>query len=115
MSITQALMNRIDTKCSAEDYFIGEDDVVVCSGLIDPSGPNWREAVRAELLGNVVELLSTPDDVTTAGEEDDFDKGVEQPAIKSLSEAMELRDSCDTSRSFMDTRNSHCPLRSEMI
>ena len=72
-------MNRIDSQCSAKEYIHGEDDIAVCSGLIDPSDQNWRD----------VEVLSAPDDVSAA-EEDDFDKEVEQPAIKSLTEAMKL-------------------------
>ena len=82
-------MNRMDSQCSAKEYIHGEDDIAVCSGLIDPSDQNWRETVRAELLDDDVEVLSAPDDVSAA-EEDDFDKEVEQPAIKSLTEAMKL-------------------------
>ena len=85
----QTLVNRIDSQCSAKEYIHGEDDIAVCSGLIDPSDQNWRETVRAELLDDDVEVLSAPDDVSAA-EEDDFDKEVEQPAIKSLTEAMKL-------------------------
>ena len=86
----QSLMNRIDAHCSAEDYIVDEDAIAVCSGHIDPSEPNWREAARAELLGDDVEVLSAPDDVSREPGDDDFDKEVEQPAIKSLTEAMEL-------------------------
>ena len=43
----QSLMNRIDAPCSAEDYIVDEDAIAVCSGHIDPSEPNWREAARA--------------------------------------------------------------------
>lgn len=83
----RALMNRINAPCSAEDYIVSEDEVAVCSGLVDPSEPNWREAIRAELLGNDFDVTSNADDVST--EDDDFDKDVEQPAIKS-DEAMKL-------------------------
>ena len=85
----QGLVNRIDAQCSAEDYIVGEDQIAVCSGLIDPSQPNWREALHSELLDDEIEVVSTPDDASTA-EDDDFDKEVEQPSIKSLSEAMKL-------------------------
>ena len=110
----QTLVNRIDSQCSAKEYIHGEDDIAVCSGLIDPSDQNWRETVRTELLDDDVEVLSTPDDVSAA-EEDDFDKEVEQPAIKSLTEAMKLAESCDTSHNFMVTRSSHYALPNQMI
>lgn len=77
-------MNCIDTQYSPKDYNVREDDIAVYSRLIEPSEPNWWEAVRAELQGNNVKVLSTLDDITTAGEEDDFDKEVKQPAIKSV-------------------------------
>lgn len=85
----ETLVNRIDSQCPAKEYIHGEDDIAVCFGLVDPSDQNWRETVRAELLDDDVEVLSAPDDVY-AVEEDDFDKEVEQPAIKSLTEAMKL-------------------------
>lgn len=85
----QTLVNRIDSQCSAKEYIHGEDDIAVCSRLIDPSDQNWRETVQAELLDDDVEVLSAPDDVS-AVEQDDFDKEVEQPDIKSLTEAMKL-------------------------
>ena len=95
----QASMNRIDVPCSAEDYIVGEGGVAVCFGLIDYSKPNWREEVRAEILGDDVKVLPTADDDLI--EDADFDKEVEQPAIKSLTEAMKLREKL---------LNSRCPL-----
>ena len=82
----QALVNRIDVQCSAEEYISNENNVAICSWLIDPSDENWREAVRAELLEDDVEV---PDDVSTKID-DDFDKEVELPALKSLTKAMKL-------------------------
>ena len=82
----QALVNRIDTQCSAEEYISNENDVPICSGLIDHSNDNWREAARAQLLEDDVEV---PDDVSTT-KDNDFDNEVEPPAIKSLLEAMKV-------------------------
>ena len=68
-------MNRIDAQCSAENYIVGENEIAVCSGLIDPSQPNWRETLCSELLDDEVEVLSIPDDTSTA-EDDGFDKDI---------------------------------------
>ena len=74
--------------CEEVFTFVGEDEIAICSGLLDPSQPNWREALRSELLDDEVEVLSTPDNASTA-EDDEFDKEVEQPTVKSP-EAMKL-------------------------
>lgn len=82
----QALVNHIDTQCSAKEYISNENDVVICSGLIDHSNDNWSEAAEAELLEDDGEL---PDDIPTE-KDDDFDKEVEPSAIKSLTVAMNV-------------------------
>lgn len=82
----QALVSRIDTQCSVKEYISNENDVTNCSGLIDRSHDNWREAVEAELLEDDDEL---PDDIPT--EKDyDFDEEVEPSPIKSLTVAMNV-------------------------
>ena len=45
------------------------------------------------------------DKTSTEPEDDDFGKEVKQPAIKSLTEAMEVGEKLLTLHSFMDTRN----------
>ena len=63
-----------------------ENDAAICSGLIDHSDKNWREAARAELLEDDVDVS---DDVSRE-KDDDFDKEAKPPAIKSLTEAMKV-------------------------
>ena len=43
------------------------DDTAICAGLIDPSNPNWREAVRSEWLNDDldVEFVSEDTQLTT--------------------------------------------------
>lgn len=84
----QALVNRIDKQCSAEEYISNENDVGICrSGLIDHSDDNWSEAARAELRDDV-EVRSRR--CFNTERDDDLDKEVEPPAIKSLTEAMKM-------------------------
>ena len=53
----------------------------ICAGLIDPSNPNWREEVRCELLDDDLDVQFVSEDSSI---EDDHDKELEEPSIKSL-------------------------------
>lgn len=53
-------------------------------GHIDTSDPNWRVAVREELLGDE----PTPCSSDSSNVDDEFDQELDEPAIKSVTEAM---------------------------
>ena len=56
-----------------KDYVSCDDDTAICAGLIDPSNLNW----------------SVSEDTSI---DDDYDKELEEPSIKSLSEALRITD-----------------------
>ena len=77
----KTIMDRIYAKCSVEEYVSCDDDTAICAGLIDPSNPNWREEVRSELLDDDLDVQFVSEDTSI---EDDYDKELEEPSIKSL-------------------------------
>ena len=74
--------------CTAEEYISTEDDLEVCSGYIDSSDPNWREVVREELLGDNLNDLSASSDTVNSVSDDEYDRDLQEPEIKSLTEAI---------------------------
>ena len=66
-----------------------DDDTAICAGLIDPSNPNWREEVRSELLDDYLDVEFVSEDTSI---DDDYDKELEEPSIKSLAEALRITD-----------------------
>ena len=51
----KTVMDWICAECSAEEYVFC-DDTAICTGLIDPSNPNWRKEVRSELLDDDLDV-----------------------------------------------------------
>lgn len=82
-------MDRIYAECSVEEYVSCDDDTATCAGLIDPSNPNWREEVRSELLDDDLDVQFVSEDTSI---DDDYDKELEEPSIKSLAEALPITD-----------------------
>lgn len=60
-----------------------------CASLINPSNPNWREEVRRELLHDHLDVQLVSKDTSI---DDDYDKELEEPSIKSLAEALRITD-----------------------
>ena len=85
----KTIMDRIHAECSVEEYVSYDDDTAICAGLIDPSNPNWRSKVRNELLDDDPDVQFISEDTSI---DDDFDKELEEPSIKSLAEALHLTD-----------------------
>ena len=85
----KTIMDRIHAECSVEEYVSCDDDTAICAGLIDPSNPNWRSEVRNELLDDDPDLQFVSEDTSI---DDDFDKELEEPSIKSLAEALQVTD-----------------------
>ena len=85
----KTIMDRIHAECSVEEYVSYDDDTAICAGLIDPSNPNWRSEVRNELLDDDPDVQFVSEDTSI---DDDFDKELEEPSIKSLAEALHLTD-----------------------
>ena len=50
LSSLQLLVNSLNTSCPAQEFVCCDNDLEVCSGLIDPSDPEWRTKVREEVL-----------------------------------------------------------------
>ena len=84
----QELLSSIEIPCTAEEYKLTEDDLEVCSGYIDSSDPNWREVVREELLGDNLNDLSASSDTVNSVSDDEYDRDLQEPEIKSLTEAI---------------------------
>ena len=85
----KTIMDRIHAECSVEEYVSYDDDTAICTGLIDPSNPNWRSEVRNELLDDDPDIQFVSEDTSI---DDDFDKELEEPSIKSLAEALHPTD-----------------------
>ncbi|XP_068735256.1 tigger transposable element-derived protein 6-like [Montipora capricornis] len=85
----KTIMDRIHAECSVEEYVSYGDDTAICAGLIDPSNPNWRAEVRNELLDDDPDVQFVSEDTSI---DDDFDKELEEPSIKSLAEALHVTD-----------------------
>ena len=85
----KTIMDRIHAECSVEEYVSCDDDTAICTGLIDPSNPNWRSEVRNELLDDDPDVQFVSEDTSI---DDDFDKELEEPSIKSLAEALHVTD-----------------------
>ena len=85
----KTIMDRIHAECSVEEYVSCDDDTTICAGLIDPSNPNWRLEVRNELLDDDPDVQFVSEDTSI---DNDFDKELEEPSIKSLAEALHVTD-----------------------
>ena len=72
-----------------EEYVSCDDDTVICAGLIDPSNPNWRSEVRSELLDDDLDFQFVSENVSN---DEDYDKELEEPSIKSRVEALRPTD-----------------------
>ena len=83
----KTIMGRIYAECSVEEYVSCDDDTAICAGMIDPSNPNWREEVRSELLDDDLDVEFVSEDISI---DDDYDKELEEPSIKSLAEALRI-------------------------
>ena len=82
------LMDRIYAECSVEEYSC-DDDTAICASLIDPSNPKWRSEVISELLDDDLDVQFVPENTSI---DDDYDKELEEPSIKSLAEALRITD-----------------------
>ena len=82
-------MDRMHAECSVEEYVSCDDDTPICAGLIDPSNPNWSSEARNELLDDDPDVQFVSEDTSI---DDDFDKELEEPSIKSLAEALHVTD-----------------------
>ncbi|CAB3997109.1 Hypothetical predicted protein [Paramuricea clavata] len=91
----QNLIDRFDTQLTANEFIAAEDDIEVCSGLVDSTNPNWRNDLREELLHDDIEdeLSILEDKELLAGEQDaEYDMESAQSSIKTVREAMESGD-----------------------
>ena len=50
LSSLQFLVNSLNASCPAQEFVCCDDDLEVCSGLVDPSDPEWRAKVREDIL-----------------------------------------------------------------
>ena len=80
-------MDRIYAECFVEEYVSCYDGTAIGAGPIDPSNPNWREEVRSEFLDNDLDVQFVSEDTSI---DDDYDKELEEPSIKSLAEALRI-------------------------
>ena len=85
----KTIMDCIYAECSVEEYVSCDDDTVICAGLIDPSNPNWRSEVRSELLDDDLDFQFVSED---ASNDEDYDKELEEPSIKSRAKALRTTD-----------------------
>ena len=85
----KTIMDRIHAECSVEGYLSCDADTAICADLINPSNPNWRLEVRNELLDDDPDVQFVSEDTSI---DDDFDKELEEPSIKSLAEALHVTD-----------------------
>ena len=91
----QDLINRFDVQLTATEFIASENDIEVCSGLVDSSNPNWRNDLREELLHDEIEdeLSILEDNELPAGEQDrEYDMESAPSSIKTVREAMEFGD-----------------------
>ena len=84
----KTLMDQINAQGSVEEYVSCDHDTAICAGLIDLSNLNWREEVRSWLLNDVHVQFVSED----TSHDDDYDKELDEPSIKSLAEAMRITD-----------------------
>ena len=85
----KTIMDQIYAEFSVEEYVSCYYDTAICAGLIDPSNPNWRGEVRSELLDDDLDAQFVSEDTSI---DDDYDKKLEEPSIKSLAEALRKTD-----------------------
>ena len=91
----QNLIDRFETPCTADEFIATEDEIEICSGLIDSSNPNWRDDVRQDLLcGDEEGELSIAAEHELAAEEEnaEYDLDGKQPSIKTVREAIQSGD-----------------------
>ena len=50
LSSLQLLVNSLNASCPAQEFVCCDNDLEVCSGLVDPSDPEWRTKVREDVL-----------------------------------------------------------------
>ena len=50
LSSLQYLVNSLNASCPAKEFVCCDDDLEVCSGLVNASDTNWRAKVREDVL-----------------------------------------------------------------
>ena len=50
LSSLQLLVNSLNASCPAQEFVCCDNELEVCSGLVDPSDPEWRTKVREDVL-----------------------------------------------------------------
>ena len=50
LSSLQLLVNSLNASCPVQEFVCCDDNLEVCSGLVDPSDPEWRAKVREDVL-----------------------------------------------------------------
>ena len=106
----QNLIDRFETSCIADEFIAAEDEIEICSGLIDSSNPNWRDDVRQDLLrGDEEGELSIAAEHEPGAEEEngEYDLDAKQPSIKTVRERLynpEMR--FEILPNLMDIKNS---------
>jgi hypothetical protein len=68
----QNRIDRFDVQLTANEFIAAEDDIKVCSDLVDSFNPNWRNDLREELLHDNIEgkLSILEDNELLAGKQD---------------------------------------------
>ena len=89
------LLKKISPSCDAQEFIASEEEIEVCHGYINGTDPNWRNAMRDQLLyneGKLEECAELPNDTERSleMEDDEFDPDLQQPTIRTVSEAEQL-------------------------
>ena len=88
----QELMDKVGSSCDAEVFIFAEDSIIVCSGNINKTNPNWRNELREQIIDDEDVMLSAPAEKQdrTNETEDEIDPELKQPLIKTVQKAEEV-------------------------
>ena len=98
MQILEELCSTLDIseRTSVREFLDAEEEISTCEEHIDSDTPTWREDIRAKIIEEVTNEdceppAKEPKDVTDDDNEDDeFDRSLNEPVIKSSFEALKV-------------------------
>ena len=115
----QELIKKISS-CDAGAYISAEEQLEICLGKVDSSDPNWRKAIRDQLLDEEEESNETsfgkadmgaPRNAERSFEGDDeYDPELKQPVIKTISEAEKVAEQLRDFAQFNDYQELYLAL-----
>ncbi len=98
MQILEELCSTLDIpeRTSVRELLDAEEEILTCEEHIDSDTPTWREDIRAKIIEEVTNKdceppAKEPKDITDDDNEDDeFYRSLNEPVIKSSSEALKV-------------------------